>query len=285
MKKVIGIILASLASILLVCTLTISPIIYGVGAFITEETIISVLQDMDYGQILGTEVNLQEEIGFSEEDVNAIMSTDAAQEIISLYVQDLFLPINGSYKTGTLTEEKIREILKEHVEELNPYTIKFFEYYGAGSELEGIDVSEYTVELFATYLTLLPTADDLGLTDANTLASIQIFKSGMVVIPFVVVAAILSIIVFVCRLANLKGMLWLAIDYVLAGLACFGVANAIKSVPSADATLTSFAPALAVFANSIQIGSLIVLGLAVVFGAGYFIIKKVKSNKQAEVTM
>ena len=285
MKKVISIVLAVLASIVLVCTLAVTPIMYGVGAFITEETFVNVLQDLDYAEVLSSGGDIQQELGFTAEEVNAIMQTEAMKEIMEVYVSDLFMPINGDYRTETLTLEKAQDIIREHADELNPYTASFFKAYGFEEEIPTDELTEYTVELFSSYTAIFPSADDLGITDASTLAVIQALKSGVVILPLVVVAAILSLIVLVCRLKKFESMLWLGVDYGLAGLATFGIANALNSAGTVDASLVAYAPILSAFASNVQIASLVILGLAVVFVAVHFVGKKLKSKKQEEIAL
>lgn len=285
MKKVISIILAVLASILLVCTLAITPIMYGVGAFITEETFVNVLHDLDYAEVLGAGGDVQQELGFTAEEINEIMATEGMKEIMNVYVSDLFLPINGSYKTATLTLDKAKEIIREHASELNPYTASFFKTHGFEGEIPVEELTEYTVELFASYTSVLPTADDLGLTDPDTLLGIQAIKSGVVIVPFVVIAAILSLIVLVCRLAKFESMLWLGVDYGLAGLATFGLANALNSASSIDASLTAYLPIFKAFSSNVQTASLVILGCAVLFVVIHFVGKKLKTKKQEEVIL
>lgn len=287
-KNILSIIGAVIISGFLVGTLMITPILHGASAFITKETFISVLEDMDYASSLSQYEELVVSTGFSAEDFDAILKTDAGVEIMSLCISDIFIPIEGADRAISLTEDKIIDILTTHAEELRPYTLKALEFYGLGTDFTNDELDAYTVEVFKEYAAVLPSAEELGLTQPDALSALQMLQSGGLVIPMLAFIFGLSVLIVVLRLAKYEGMIWLAISYALSGglVSSFGKGLASELTTSTtDPTLMALTPMLQKFADSMNKGGMIILVCAVIFVVVFFVGRKLKTKKQEEIVL
>ena len=147
MKKtlnVLGIIVAWLLSIVLVLMLLVTPIVFSALSLLNGQTITKVVTDVfTAGQEAQpsaekvevvtlsntTQSAVAEDVGkdlltgmfgdsVSQEQIGAILSSNAAKELIEAYTGDLTNAITGGNQAATFNADKIKSIVNENIDEI-----------------------------------------------------------------------------------------------------------------------------------------------------------------------
>lgn len=283
--NILRIIGAALLSIILFALLICIPVTYSVTSFVEEDVFTTVIQEVDVEEIIAESPELIEEFknsGIEVETLDALFETEGVQEIIDLYIHDLFVPIKGEGELQ-LTEDKINEIIEEHFEDAIPLVKEIVAKQGV--TLSEKEMKKYAKEYVSEFLTNLPTADDLGITEPETLQSIQMVQSGVFVYPLVIVAVVLSILVVICRFEKFEGFIWLAITYFLSGgitlLITNGIANLVKAgIHTTDAIYLAMIPALDISSQRMKMAGIVLWVLAIIFLVVVIVGTKYKKKKE-----
>ena len=302
MKKVLnvfGILLALLFSLALVPLLIANPAFHAVSDFLQPETVeqvavetIAQLDQVDLGEVIQNHPPLTEfltELGLTPEAAQALVGSQAVQEVLTTLVGDAAQILRGSFTASTLTPAELQRIAAENRAELisilrlaAPSEMAALTDEQAGQAVDTL-VQEYALPLLAEL--------DGALLDAQ--AQLQEYLLGLrSLLPLgkaglLIAALVLAFLIFLCRWPQQKGLLWLGIDCALAGLPLFGIAFSLKrsQISQLFAQATGlpniFGPALQRFGTTMLIGSLILLAAAAVLIAGFVLLRDRRMRKQA----
>ena len=302
MKKVLnvfGILLALLFSLALVPLLIANPALRAVADFLQPETVeqvaaetIAQLDRVDLSEAIQIYPELTQaltELGLTPEAAQALLGSQAVQEVLNTLVGDAAQVLQGSYTTSTLTPAELQRIAAENRAEL----ISILRL-AAPSEMAALtdeQVGQAIDSLVQEYALPLLTELDRALLEAQVQLQDYLVEIHLVLeyskIGLLVAALVLAVLIFLCRWPQQKGFLWLGIDCALAGLPLVGTAIPFKrgQVSQVAAQLTGlpdiFGPTAQRFGNTLLIGGLILLATAAVLIAAFVLLRDRRMRKQA----
>lgn len=277
MKIVFNILRGILALIL--CFVLFGTLIGGsvgssVTAFVKEDVVATVFTSMDFNEMFepGSEAYVElENQGVDPVALTALLNDDAMDELYELWVHDLFSVLDETAIDSSFTKENIEKIVDKNLDAYVPYVSSILQV-PEGTEMSLI--KDYAREFMMSIAESLPNAEALGLRgpnmteeDLNTLTAIRMMLSGIWVVPFIVVAVILSGLIALCRYEKFEGFIWLAVVYFITGGMVFGLGNSLNSLPvssTLDELEMVLMPAMEVFGSKLMVAALAMIGVAVV---------------------
>lgn len=233
-KKVLntaGIIAAVLLSFILVAALIFMPFIYGGFSFLKTDHLYDVMTDLDYTELISGEIGWDNENlpDINGEIVNELLETEMAEEMIEVYVENLFHFLEGKEEKN-LTAREVEKIADKHLDELAD-VLK--DYLGADfflTEETYREMAKLLVkELSGTIEEMIPSYKELGFDD-NVIRMITNFRKGTYFYMSLAVAVVLSILIFLCRMRRGKGCIYLGVDYCLSAVFTFILSCFVKSL-------------------------------------------------------
>ena len=216
------------------------------------------------------------------EIVDDFMESDAGKEIVGEYTNAVSDAIQGN--GGEVDKEKIKDIVVENKEEIIDFVIEY-----AGDKISRADIEQVfdTVvdEHFDEFAQILPEPQEIvEEIPREFIDIINIINSGIILKALIAFDAILIILMFVLRLWDFAGFLWLSVNgIVTSAILLFGYlvmvimkGAVIGALPVGQAIFTTIFNA----ANSrILIGALTILAVAAILMVIFFIIKKFRKKK------
>ncbi len=282
--NVFGIIFAWILSIVLVITLYVAPVLLSALSAVKPAKIADTMKEVDISQF----ADLFGGIDAENETLMKFLSTDAVQELYEVYISGLTGIFENEPAQNTLSEEKIKEIVHNNIDEL--YQI-FLQEEPDAAQLPEAEVKQKAEEVFSKGLIELvaglPTVEQLRQSvmaeNPELQMAVDVFNAAdMIKLSYVAVIIVLSALVFVCRIPGFRGLRWIAVDlFVATGLSAL-VCAGLSFIPAALGTLTEGQPALAVlaqeFVDAFTVGVYVRTGIMLVAGVGmlllYLFIKK-----------
>lgn len=302
MKKtlnVLGIIVSALLSIVLVLTLMVSPLLMSTLSLLNPHTLVDAVTKVDMENIVtaiaednGAEMDPQQ-----AKQISNLLSTNAAKKIMKTYTGYVIDTLTGKTDTQGLTEEMLRQIVSEHQDEIVQALRDSGDAYATMSDQELRDNIQKTMDESAgEILQMLPDpqvlkqelpADnpqlELGLQLVSSVKTIKLILIG--------VAALLCLVIFFCRFVDLRGMKWLAVDLLIAGVisaaVCVGLTQwktLLLFIAEENVLVSNL---LAALMGSVHTGLIvrtaIVLVVAIGLLVGYILICKNKKKQKLAV--
>lgn len=290
--NVFGIIFAWILSILLVVILYCAPILMSALSTIKPEKIVDTLGNLEISEF----VESFDGVDTDNEEFAKFISTDVFQEIYKNYVSGLSGIFGGEPTENLLSEEKIKEIVHNHIDELYQMSLEEepdlakLPVAEAKQEIEEL-FSETMIDLVAD----LPSAEELRqqIMEENPEfeSALEIFnQTDAIKMAYIRIIIVIATLVFVCRLHGFRGFRWLAVDLFVATVFSGLICAALPFVPAAIETLTEGQPAignLAIeFLGDFSMGVYIRTGIMLLSGVAmlviYLIVKKELAQKKAE---
>lgn len=288
--NVFGIIFAWILSIVLVIVLYCSPILMSALSTVKPEKIVDTLSNLEISQL----VDSFDDIDAENEEFKKFISTDVFQEIYESYINGLSGVFGGEPTENRLTEERIKEIVHNHIDEL--YQISLEEEADL-AQLPETEAKKQIEELFSeTMIDLvenLPTAEELRnqiMEENPEFESIlDLFKQvDMIKLSYIVFIFVLSALVFVCRLHGFRGFRWIAVDlFVATGfsvLVCVGLPAVPAMLEMMLEGQTAIVDLAMEFLEGFTMGVYIRTGIMLVAGVGmlmlYLLVKKKLAQKK-----
>ena len=304
----LGKLAAFFLSIALFFSLILSALFYSVSVFIQPEHIADVVQNINYSELILEDEDISqflEESGIDPEFAEGLLSSDTMHDMITLYGDDLFASFAGDEYSTLFNPESISQIIQLNADELVEEARHYF------STLEDVDLSamsngeikqvilDNADELSEQIFDILPTPEEIVVTTDNgdpdaekntqqVMRSIAELQNGTYGLKVALVALVLSILIFVCRLPKkFQGFIWLAVDYILAsGLLFLMVrgANAIIGQLEIQSSIESLLVSVAGdFFGKLQMFTIFVFVFAVIFVAAYVLLRIKKKPREEQV--
>ncbi len=290
----IGIFFAVILSIVLVLTAVCAVLTSTVSSVVQPDSIADFVQNIDYTEFIADEGDFSlvlEEMNLDESVVNELMQSDAVDEIVSTYAEGFSAAIMGEDIPEGLTPDKLKDIFDRNMDEIVEI---------AGDSIpEGVSEEEFRQEISTVIdesadqlMEVLPEIEeftaDISEVGESELEIIRIILGPMLTIVFTVASVILAALIYVCRLKNFKGFLWIGVDSLVAALIVGSVAISLGTLKSmlVDAAAIDMAvldSALGVFREGLVWGMIILGVVAAVCIAGYVLLKKKVVNRKKEV--
>lgn len=288
LKKVLnvfGIIFGVIFSFALIGSLVVAPALFGACEFVQTDNLKKIVNEMDIKAIaMDSMVSTSAE---EAEMMDVLLESGMLDEILDLYIEDLFTELDGNQTAKKLTKESVTVILENHMDtfvemtksQLDEQTLQLISDEEIAALLE-----ESLGETAQGMVDSFPTIYDMGL-DQETLNTIGTLRDGLVGTVGVVLVAVFAVIVFICQFPRFKSFMWLGVDFVIGGGLTLVLATslevilkaALTSIPLGTAILN---PVVETFAGAMKKGALLELGLAVLFIV-IFIVGRVILKKKA----
>ena len=302
--NVLGIIAASLLSVLLTVVLVAAPVTSAVSSFLQADTLHKVVKEIDYSKLLETIGESSGEgaaIELPGEVVQAIAQTEAVGELMDLYMEEIFSAIDGNTQP-VLTTDALLGIVQNNMDEI----VEIMNTYMGADE---IFTEETTSEIITAVvetegeriIEMLPKAEDLGLVPSGgdvsseetiVMAGVQMVRSGGLLMIVILAAAVLSVLIFLLRVMRFKGFMWLGAVYFVAAALSLVVALAVggnqlsQMLAAATGFGTVTTAVLSVMSAKLMLGAGVLALVAVVFTAAFIVgrifLKKRKVKKPTE---
>lgn len=206
----------------------------------------------------------------------AFLESDTGKEIIGEYTEAVTDVLQGG--TGEIDKEKIKEIIVENKDEI----FDFVEEYTGQSfdrETAGAMVDKILEENIDSIMDQLPQPKELIKELPQELIQIlSIINNKNILKALITLDIILVALIFVLRLWNFKGFLWLSIDGIVAG-ALLGIVfialNLLKGIAltAAGQFTTVIEAVIGTVLSKILLGMAIIFVVAIVLMVVYFIIE------------
>ena len=210
----LGIIAATLVSMLLMLSLVGNTVLSFATIFLKTDKMEDVVESIDYSAMIMAEIEKSGDNNIRQMDdeiISELLETEMMEEIIEVCVENLFDELEGKKselsikefkKIGNRYSDEIENLLKEHYEKSNSLSDDKIE-----------EIAEKLIDQYAqTIVEMAPTAESLGLTDESIIAINQV-KNGTYFWISIGITAGITLIIFLLLIVRLKGLLWLGIDY------------------------------------------------------------------------
>lgn len=288
--NVFGIILGVIFSFALIASLIVAPVLSGATIFFKTENLKKMVNEIDFATIVADSMG-----GMSEEDaemMDILFEEGIMDELMVLYVEDLFAALDGGSTTKKLTAETVLDIFEKHMDVFVDMTKAQMDeemlQYITDQDIEDILLDTLPEEAESIVLSV-PSLQDMGL-DADTLHVIGMFRDGLVATVGILLISVFAVIVLLCQVPRFKSFMWLGVDFILGGGLTLVIAmgfelllkTAMSAIPFGNEIID---PMVEIFAGSMKKGAVIELVLAVVFIVifivGRMALKKKANNVQA----
>ena len=294
--NVLGCIIAFFLSILLICNLMVLPILQGVTGLLQHKALEDVIEQIDLAEVVTSTPELMDELeasGIDAEVIRALLSCDAADELLQSIAGDALRALRGELAQPSLTLPVLTELVNEYRAELIPIVMQMapaevpVNEEMAGLMLDQI-LAEYGEDLVSalneSLVELQQSMQQDGITDGFLLLT-----NGIITAVLIGVSVVLAGLIFLCRLRHAQGLVWIGVDAILAALPTFGAgklmtgAFLLSQLPT-GAVGAAILPLLRKVATSVFIGSAILLVLGILCIVGFVLLRKRRMKKAAAVT-
>lgn len=295
----LGILVSVLLSIVLVLFLAVTPLTMSVLSLLHPDTLADAVSKVDFESTIGAIVEESGEVMESQQikQLGAILSTNAAKDLIKTYTQNVIDALGGKADVQGITVEMLQRFVSENKEELVQALRKSGGEFAAMSDQALMeDIQRAVDENAQEIVDMLPDPQQLrqeliGENPQMELAVVLVAAVNTIKLILVGVAVVLCLLIFFCRFVDLRGIKWLGIDLLIAGLfsaVVSGSFNLIHKLLVGLAEGSAWASGLVdAFVGSVNTGvivrTVIVLVAAIGLLVGYLLICKHKQKKAAPV--
>ncbi len=320
--NVVGIVFASLLSIVLVILLIISPLVLSALSLLDAQTITKALTGAVTSQIGGdsaaenyqvvtlsnaptdgsTDISkigedaLKSILGedVSQEALGMILSSNVAKEVLEAYTQDMTNAFAGKDAAAQFNAEKIKSIINENMDEVVDILQKVSPESANLNRQELEDKIRQAIDEGAEQMVqALPAPKDIQESVAEGIPALAtafeiLAKKNTIKLAIIGVLVVLSGLIFLCRLWQLRGFKWLAVDLFIGGgfnaLTSVGLlvsASAVEQIAAQDAVVGGLVGSLL---SELTTGMWVRTAVMLVAGGGllaaYIFIKKAREQKE-----
>lgn len=217
----LGILAAIIFSLVLILMLIVTPLVATASSFLKAETIHNIVNEIDVSAFVESNI---ENVSMDTQVLESFMETELADEMISLYVDNVFAELIGVEPQTELTEETLKSLFKEHREELLPIVKAVISAeYEINTDMKLSDenmqliVDQFIENIVPGMLSVLPSLDQIGL-DEVTISVIQNLYNGVILKVMLAVTAFITVMILLCRFPRLKGFMWLGVVYLISAV-------------------------------------------------------------------
>lgn len=320
--NVLGIIIAWVMSVVLVVMLVVTPFVFSALSLLSSQTIAKAVTDVITAGLEAqptaekveivtlsntTQSAAAENMGkdilagmfgdsVSQEQLNAIMSSDAAKELIEAYVFDLTNAITGENKKASFTAEKIKSVVNDNMDEIVQVLRENVPECANMSvdELKS-NIQKAVDEGAKEIMSALPDPEEIKeqLSENNPILSIAtkiLAVKYLIKFVFIDIIVVRALLIFACRIPGMRGFRWLAVDlfvgggantFITVGLLISKSAVGEIAVEYGAETAAFVGSLLSAFTNGMLIRTVVMLLAGGALLTAYIFIKKAKAKKMA----
>jgi len=264
----LGILMAAILSLILMAMLILAPVVSAGGSLLQAENLQQVVNDIDFTEVIKGSI---EEGSVEGELLNELMETKLMEELLALYVEDFFAVLDGENVQKKLTADTLKNLMNDHMEELLPIMKS---YIGVDIPLPEETLSNLVSQMLEAeaeeIIEMLPSPEDLGL-DESVVMTVRALREGILLKALIIVIAVLSLLIVLCRFVRFKGFMWLGVGYCLPAAMVLAAALFIRNygaalinelVPEAEVILECV---LSVLTSQMLKGTGVIAGAGVIF--------------------
>lgn len=284
--NVFGIILCVIFSIPLICSLVAAPILSGACDFVQTENLKKIVNEIDMEAIA------MDSLGASSaedaEMMDILFKEGIMDEILDLYVEDVFAELDDTPAPKKLTGEAVMAIFEKHMDtfvaitkaQLDEETLQL---------VTDADIADLLRDSFKEssqgMADSMPTLSELGITD-EALETMSVLRDGLVSTVGIVTVAVFAVIILLCQVPRFKSFMWLGVDFVIGGGLTLVIATSLQAIMKIAMASVPFGneimdPIVGTFAGVMKTGALIELGLAVLFIVIFIVGRLILKRKAA----
>lgn len=216
------------------------------------------------------------------EIVDDFMESDTAKEILGEYTSAVNDALQG--KESQVDKERIKEIIIENKEEIIDYVEKY-----AGQQVDRQQLSDIfdqvVNENIDEVLSILPEPNEIvKAVPVEVINVLNIINSGIILNALITINAFLIIAIFIMRLWDFAGFLWLSVDGIVAGVILtfvYLIMNFAKGIilGALPVGRSIFEAVFNSVLNRMLIAFLIILLVSAIFMVIFFVIKNFRKKK------
>ncbi len=323
--NVITIILAALISVMLVILAAVTPVYTSLSALVKPENVVKVVTNVgkalieaevqegsgegdvqsviadgaefgtvieDYMGKLQEVVSCQalmddtlDEFELTKASTIDLVDSNAVQELLTVYAQDVCKYLIEGVAEHNLTEAKVKEILTDNFDEIfviakeaKSYTVSVTDDM-IKARLE-LAIEENAKEISE----IVPTVEEITkVVKGNIVLALRIFLNPIVAPILIGACVLLAALLYVCRREKFGGFLWLGIDLGIAAVLLTVVYALVAMTPGFienSALYILVGAAVSIYLNILMVGMIILFAIAILAFVLFFILKNKAAKKE-----
>ena len=277
--NVLGIIMAWILSIALILTLVVSPALLSALSTVNPDKIFDTVRDLDISQVLEM---MDDGVDADSESLQELLATNTILELFDIYLEDLANGFDNPSAQKLLTEEKIKEVVHNNVDEFYEITKQESADLALLPEAEAKEqVEKMVVESLVELLPALPTAETIkqeiiaGTPELEMLFTVFAMVNS-IKLALIGTIVVIAALIYGCRFVGFRGLRWVSVDLIVAaalgGFVCAAISVADTLVQGLVEDI-SFASALVKeFMAAFAIGVYVRTGIMLVCGIGMLVL-------------
>ena len=216
------------------------------------------------------------EFNLPETAVNDLMDSKPAQQMIMTYAEDVskFL-VEGSVESS-LTEDKVKEILNEHIDEVVEIAKQSHEINLSDEEIKTKIQGAIETNAKEIAEAVPPIEQISSVVSEDVQTTVRVFTNPKITVVLIVICAVLAVLIFVCRMRKFGGFLWLGIDVGVATLlllAIYVILSKTHGLIQNTALNILVGATVSVYMETVLLGMILLASLTVFFLALFFVLK------------
>ncbi len=297
--NIFGILFAIIFSIALVIVLVAIPPVKSFSTIFQADTIQTMMVGVMSAEVIEPGSAMAEgleDAGISEDIVQELMESDAVEDMLEVYLDDVFAASTGENMESSLTSEVLEDIVKDNKEDLIPL---IEEYANVANEEEAEELLDMLVEEHSEdIIEMLPSVEDSKMTltssdNEGLFSAGNIYRglyNGAVIWIMIGVATVLCLLIFLCRKFKLQGFIWIGVSFGVAALLSAvvimlaGNLNILMGMGFSKAEHNLIGSIVPGLVGAMVTATLVIAALAVVFIAAYIIGKACLKKKSQGIS-
>lgn len=294
--NVLGIIAATLLSFVLIAVLIIAPIWQGFSGLLKPDVLEKTITSIDLAEVVAESSDLQQALideGIAPEAIESLLSSNTFDEVVALLSKDALQVTKGQFSTTALTADELQDIFNRNKAEIVSLARQFAPETNILTDDQLGRLLETSLPTLAPTLiseidkTLLDLQTDLE--EEGAAKALQLAAGPIVIAVMLGTAFVLAVLIFLCRLRNGEGLIWLGVDSILAALPVLLLGIGMKSsmamsvgtamLPQQE-LMAVLLPVLSAIGTTILIGGAVLLALGIVLIAGFVLLRDRRLKKQ-----
>lgn len=294
--NVLGIIAATLLSFVLIAVLITAPVWQGFSSLLKPAVLEDLITTTDLAQIVAESPELLQSLqdeGISQEAAEALLNSNTFDEVMSILSKDALQAVQGQFSSTALTGTQIRDIFERNKAEIVSLARLLAPETQVLTDAQLTQMLDSALPMLsaAVVVEIDQVMKDLqsSMIEEGISEALHIAAGPIVVASLLGAAFVLAVLIFLCRLRNGEGLMWLGIDSILAALPVLLIGIGLKSstaMSAAAATLPEndvlamLLPVLSAIGTTVLIGGAVLLALGVVLIGGFVMLRDRRMKKQ-----
>lgn len=204
-------VLAVFLAVLLTLTGAAAACVYAVSSSLSSDTVVAVLQDADFAEILSEEVildGLDPDCEIDDDFYEALIDSEVFEQIIGEMTSGIIGAITGEYEDEIIDAGDIRSVIRDNIDEIVEIIDDNVASDYSRRELEDmiLDDADFIANEIADNA---PMADEIaGGMDPAAQDILAFVFSGKLLLVFIAATVILAVCVYLLRYKYLGGLVW-----------------------------------------------------------------------------